>query len=662
MSCSQNGAAVRDGARAAVVVGTAGHVDHGKSSLVQALTGTDPDRLPQEKARGITIDLGFAELVLPSGRAVGLVDVPGHEHYVRAMAAGAAGVDVALLVVAADDGVMPQTREHLRILSAMGARRMVVALTKSDLVEPDWLELVQMDVAEYLEDTPYAGAEVVAVSSRTGDGLPHLLACLDAQVGAFLESQEASARLARPARLAVDRAFNVAGSGAVVTGTLRAGVLRPGDEVDIMPAGVRARVRGIQTHGRDVACAVAGQRTAVNLAGATLGQVPRGSTVCAPRSLRAHDRFDARLHWFGRDGEPAPLVSGERVHVCAGTSQALGRILLFDGAAQLPAGEDALVQVRLETPLVLAAHDRFVAMAYSPVELVGGGEILWCAPPRRSVPGDAERDLLAAMERADERAAVLACVRRERFAADAACVASSLDLAPARVGELLGELVEANEIVALPVESGAPRYIAPALFEDLVARAVGALKEGSARHGATVGMTPAALRDLVGARIELPVFACVVNEAERRGLVGRFDANLVAGEDLERVRRETDELVGRVAAALEAHGDAVPFADELAAELDLPEAAVRRGLTKLVEAGRAVAVERAYALPVAVVERFRATVAQTISAAGGTATTSELREAMGLTRKYALPLLEYFDRAGFTVRADDGQARSLARP
>lgn len=645
-----------------VIVGTAGHVDHGKSSLVLALTGTDPDRLPQEKARGITIDLGFAELELPGGRSVGLVDVPGHEHYVRAMVAGAAGVDVALLVVAADDGVMPQTREHLHILEAMGARSMVVALSKADLVEPDWLELVQMDLEEFLAATPFAGAPVIPVSSRTGEGLPELKAALDEAVEEFVASDLARARLERPARLAVDRSFNVSGVGAVVTGTLRSGSLAPGDVVDVLPRGVRAKVRSVQTHGRDVPRAYAGQRTALNLTGVTLDDVPRGATVCTPDSLGVHDRFDARLHWFGRDSaDPAPLLSGERVHVCVGTSQALGRLLLFDGEAQLAVGQDALVQVRLEEPLVLAAHDRFVVMAYSPVELVGGGEVLWANPPRRSTASPEEHRLLAAVEAGDERAAVEAAIGRLTLPVGAAAVGLSLDMPASRVMVTLAELVDSGAVVELGADAGAPVYGSPAMLDELSAAMVRALKEGGTASGP--GMSLLALRDQVAPRMEPAAFAALVARAETAGLVGRFGANVVAGDDVERVRREAEELAQTVADALERHGRAVPFVEDLAVELGMPEVTLRRGLTMLSERGRAVAVDRTYVLGSQALAEVRDVVAATIRGAGGSATAGELREALGLSRKYAMPLLEYLDRSGFTVRAADDQgARSLAKP
>ncbi len=646
-----------------VIVGTAGHVDHGKSSLVLALTGTDPDRLPQEKARGITIDLGFAELGLPSGRQVGLVDVPGHEHYVRAMVAGAAGVDVALLVVAADDGVMPQTREHLHILEIMGATQMVVALTKADLVEPDWLELVQMDLEEFLEGTRFAGSPVVPVSSRTGEGLPELLEALDAAADAFAGSEAAAARLERPARLSVDRAFNVAGVGAVVTGTLRSGVLSAGDAVDVLPAGVRAKVRSVQTHGRDVQSAHAGQRTALNLSGVGLDDVPRGATVCAPGSLSAHDRFDATIHWFGRDREdPAPLVSGERVHVCVGTSQALGRVLLFDGATELAAGQDALVQIRLEEPLVLSSQDRYVVMAFSPVELVGGGTVLWANPPRRTAPSAEDRALLAALKAGDEREAARAVVARSSLPMGAPQVAASLDLAPARAADLLGALA-ADGVLEVLGSDAAAVYAAPALLDGLSDAMVAVLRDDHGLAAAGTGVSVLALRDRVAPRMEPAAFNALVARAEGRGLVGRFGSGVVAGEDVERLRREADELVEKVAKVLDSHGAAVPFVEELAGEAGLDEPTLRRGLTMLCDAGRAVAVDRSYVMGKAAHDGVCRTVADTIRAGGGEVSAGELREALGLSRKYAMPLLEHLDKIGFTVRSSDGQgARSLAKP
>ena len=647
------------GVETPVIIGTAGHVDHGKSALVLRLTGTDPDRLPQEKARGITIDLGFAELRLPSQRIVGLVDVPGHGHYVRAMVAGATGVDVALLVVAADDGVMPQTREHLRILELVGVRRMVVALTKCDLVDDDdWLELVRSDVEEYLGTTAFAGAPVIAVSSRTGRGIDELAAALDAAVDAVLASGEVERRLALPARLPIDRSFNVAGVGAVVTGTLRSGSFAPGDAVEIYPQGVKARVRGVQVHGHDIERAVAGQRTALNLSGVSVDEATRGSTVAAPGSLRGTDRFDARLRWLGRDGRPAPLVSGERVHVCSGTTEALGRILLMDGAGQLACGDEALVQIRLEEPLALRSRDRFVVMAYSPVELVGGGEVLWARPARRTTLADEERTLLAALGSGDDRAAVASFVRLAPVPLPAADVAASLDLPEGEASDLLGALAGDGELRALPCGQGPAVYVAPATLEALCARMGEALREAGPS-----GMPLLGLRDAACPRASDATFAALADEAVARGVAGRFEANLIAAELLGQAQRESDELLANVGGKLRELGLGAPFDEELAPLVGLDVATTRRALRLLADRGLAEAIDRSFYLSSEAAAEARERVRAAIEAAGGSASASELREALGLSRKYALPVLEHFDQVGFTKRDRDNQsARQLAKP
>ena len=647
------------GVETPVIIGTAGHVDHGKSALVLRLTGTDPDRLPQEKARGITIDLGFAELRLPSNRIVGLVDVPGHGHYVRAMVAGATGVDVALLVVAADDGIMPQTREHLRILELVGVRRMVVALTKCDLVDDeDWLELVRADVEEYLGQTAFAGAPVVPVSSKTGRGIDELAAALDAAVDDVLASGEVERRLALPGRLPADRSFNVAGVGTVVTGTLRSGSFAPGDAVEIYPQGVKARIRGVQVHGHDIERAVAGQRTALNLSGVSVQDAARGCTIAAPGSLRGTDRVDARLHWLGRDGRPVPLVSGERVHVCAGTTEALGRLLLMDGAEQLGCGDEELVQIRLEEPMALRSHDRFVVMAYSPVELVGGGEVLWARPARRTTLCEEERALLAALGAGDDRAAVAAFVRMAPVPLPAAAVAESLDVPQAEAAELLGGLAQAGELRVLPCGQGPAVYVAPATLDAIVARVGEALREAG-----PAGMPLLGLRDATCPRADDATFAALADEAVARGVAGRFEANLVAAELLGQAQRETDELLATVGTKLRELGLAAPFDEELAPLVGLDVTTTRRALRLLADRGQAEAIDRSFYLSSEAAAEARERVRATIEGAGGSASASELREALGLSRKYALPVLEHLDQVGFTRRDRDNQsARCLAKP
>ncbi|MBU6424062.1 MAG: selenocysteine-specific translation elongation factor, partial [Chloroflexi bacterium] len=334
------------------VVGTAGHVDHGKSTLIKALTGTDPDRLREEQERGMTIDLGFAHLLLPGGTEVGIVDVPGHQDFIRNMLAGVGSIDAVILVIAADEGVMPQTREHLAILSLLGIERGVVALSKRDLVDDEWLALVSEDVRAALKGTPLAEAPLVPISSSTRAGLGELLAALERVLG------EAPARrdLGRP-RLPIDRAFTMSGFGTVVTGTLVDGRFAVGEEVEIAPVGLRARIRGLQTHRRATTEGRPGSRVAMNLAGVEKPQVERGMTVIRPGSVSPLSVLGLRLRLL--ESASGPLEHDEAVKVHIGTAEAMARVSVLEGD-EIPPGEERWAQLRLAAPVVAVAGDRLV--------------------------------------------------------------------------------------------------------------------------------------------------------------------------------------------------------------------------------------------------------------------------------------------------------------
>ncbi|PKQ15205.1 MAG: selenocysteine-specific translation elongation factor, partial [Actinobacteria bacterium HGW-Actinobacteria-7] len=417
-----------------LVLGTAGHIDHGKSSLVHALTGTDPDRLKEEKDRGITIELGFARLELPSGRAMGVVDVPGHEKFVRQMVAGATGIDVVMLVIAADDGVMPQTREHLAILDLLGVDTGVVALTKIDLVEPDWIELVSADIAALLVGTGIEGAPIVPVSSRTRQGVDELLKVLD-EVATDAPSKHANL----PMRLPVDRVFTIAGAGTVVTGTMWSGSATKDDLVEIYPERVDARVRGVQVHSTAVERAHAGQRVAMNVAGVERDQISRGDIIAAPGTLTVTDRFDARFTYLGLPGDDRPFETGARVHVNHGTREVLGRVLLMDGVESLAPGQSALTQIRLEEPLAPRFDDRFIVRSYSPVYTIGGGVVLDALPPRRTNLKDHERELLDALLAHDLSSASVGLLAARALPMSSAEVAAALGVPRAQVADELNK-------------------------------------------------------------------------------------------------------------------------------------------------------------------------------------------------------------------------------
>ncbi|NMB12119.1 MAG: selenocysteine-specific translation elongation factor [Firmicutes bacterium] len=368
-----------------VVMGMAGHVDHGKTALVKRLTNVDTDRLREEKLRGMTIDLGFAPLLLPDGRHLSIIDVPGHERFVKTMVAGVMGIDLVLLVVAADEGIMPQTREHLDIIGLLGVTRGVVALTKIDLVEEDWLDMVREEVRDFLHGTALAEAKVVPVSAKTGEGIGELMA------GIATESDKASQGVADDVfRLPVDRVFMVEGHGTIVTGTVYGGLLERGAKVVTLPQNLEARVRGIQVHGKDVEKVTAGNRCALNLTGISCEDVRRGNTIAYPGQLESSLELDAVL----ASVRTASLIRhGQRVRVHLGTSEVMGRVRVI-GGDEIAGGERGYVQIRTEEPVVALRGDRYIVRSYSPVTTIGGGQIIMVnAPHRRRSSIEDRRDM-----------------------------------------------------------------------------------------------------------------------------------------------------------------------------------------------------------------------------------------------------------------------------
>ena len=353
-------------------MGTAGHIDHGKSTLITALTGIDPDRLAEEKRRGMTIDLGFAHMVLPSGREIGIVDVPGHARFMRNMLAGAHGLDAVLLVVAADEGVMPQTREHLEIVDLLEVGRGIVVLSKSDLVDAAWLELVTAEVREAIAGTALAAADVIPVSALSGQGLTDLVDALDR----LLDGGEPRLDLGRP-RLPVDRVFSMSGFGTVVTGTLADGTLTVGDELEVVPGGRLVRIRGLQRHNRNVQTASPGTRVAVNLTGVDKTEVARGDVLAPPQTLQSTRRIDAHVRVLA--SAPRALRHGAEVLLHTGTTEVGSRVIVLAGDAIEP-GQYGWVQLYLERAIAAGANDRFVLRIPSPAITIAGGRFIDVAP------------------------------------------------------------------------------------------------------------------------------------------------------------------------------------------------------------------------------------------------------------------------------------------
>ena len=621
-------------------IGTAGHVDHGKSALVQALTGIDPDRLREEKERGLTIDLGFAWFTLPGGEEVSIVDVPGHERFIKNMLAGVGGIDLALLVIAADEGVMPQTREHLAIIDLLGIEHGVVAVTKADLVERDFLELAMAEAEEVIAPTSIEGAPVVACSAVTRDGLEELTASLEAE----LAKTPARRDNGRP-RLPIDRAFTMTGFGTVVTGTLIDGSLRLGDEVEIVPGRLKSRVRGLQTHGRKVEVALPGRRTAANLGGVAVDQLERGMVVVRPGALKPVSTVDVRLRAVRYTGRAVRHNLSITFHT--GPAEVEGKLLLLDRES-VPPGESAWAQIRLSKPVAALKGDRFVIR--DPNDTLGGGWIVDVDARRHRRHHAATIAALESFARGSPEDVVLAALRRREPAeAQKVMNESGLDAGTAR--EALDTLIASGDVIALP---GAGLTGVPLLYSDDGLSAVtvrlrevlgGYHKLSPLRPGmpkeelrSRLGQTPRVLDQLLahwaGAGVAKEVGAAVALADHEPRLGPQAEA---------RARAFVEEL------------RASPFSPPAESWLDEELVAYleARGEIVRVSDGVAFAAE-AYR---EMIERVSAHIR-----AQGSVTLAEVRDMLSTSRKYAQALLEHMDAERITRRVGDARVLRTVPP
>lgn len=643
-----------------VIVGTAGHVDHGKSALIEALTGKNPDRLEVERRRGMTVELGFGELALPSGKIVGLVDVPGHAHYLRAMVQGATGIDVAVLVVSAVEGVMPQTREHVHVLELLGVTHMVVALTMCDLADSEMIELAELDVDDFLSDTVFADAPMVSVSSKTGAGIDDLLAALDEQVAACWDACRTRAELTDGTpRLPIDRCFTIKGAGTVVTGTLHDAPVAVGDELMALPSRTVCRVRGIQVHG-DTQRALPGQRVALNLVGDGVAALDRGEMLGVADRFGQTLRFMMTFAYLGREGaKPRVLESGARVHVMAGTAEVVGRIMLMQGEAPMAVGETRIVQMRLENSLPLRAGDHAVVLSYSPVMLIGGGRVLLSRCRRSRELAEGERALYAALEAGDIAGGVGAWLALQTLPVVVADVAAALDLVSGEADAALNELV-ARGVACKLVGSDGTLYANAAMLDaamDALAMTLTAMHAAAPKE---TGFTPGAVAHAAWPAADEGVAAALIAEGCSRGVCAAEGAEVFDPHSAAAAARVVHEACDRIVALLDGAGLDAPTLPEVGERLQLDRGIMTRALRELSLNRSIVKIERDVALSAAVETHTRELVAAAIEAAGGAATTSVLREALGVSRKRAISILEHLDAVRFTVLDKEaGGLRSL---
>ncbi len=621
------------------VIGTAGHVDHGKSTLVQALTGINPDRLREEQEREMTIDLGFAWLTLPNGEQVGIVDVPGHRDFIENMLAGVGGIDAALFVIAADEGVMPQTREHLAILDLLRIPGGVVALTKTDLIDdPDWLELVQADISEVLQGTVLEGAPIIPVSARTGQGLAELTAALQDVLARTPPRPDRG----RP-RLWIDRVFTVGGFGTVVTGTLVDGHLEVGQEVEILPRGLRARIRGLQTHKTKIGRAVPGSRVAINLSGVSKQDLARGDLVTLPGWLRPTTLADVRLDVL--PDAPFPLKHNAQVKFFCGSAETVVRLRLL-GAETLAPGQSGWAQLELEAPLPLVRGDRFIVRVPSPAVTVGGGDVVDPHPGRkhrRFRPEVIAR--LETLARGTPAEVLLQTLERQGPQAVRDLLETS------GLGEAaqpaLAELLAAGDAVildAVPEPAPARLVAARAWWSATTARMREELAAYHARYPLRPGMGREGLRSAL--RLDPRVFNGLMARAAADGLVVDEAATVRLPEHEVRFSPQQQQAVDDLLARFRAAPYATPSVKEATALVGEEVLGVLLARGDLVQVSPEVLFLReTYG---EMVERIRAHIRQ-----HGSITLAQVRDLFQTSRKYAQALLEYLDAAGVTRRVGD---------
>ncbi|MFL6260170.1 MAG: selenocysteine-specific translation elongation factor [Thermoanaerobaculia bacterium] len=631
-----------------VIVGTAGHIDHGKTSLVLALTGIDCDRWAEEKARGITIDLGFAHLT-EGDLQLGFVDVPGHERFLHNALAGLGGIRIMLLVVAADEGVKPQTREHLAVCSLLGIPAGLVALTKTDLVSPDLLELAQLEVEELLAPTPFAGSPILPVSNTTGEGIPELKATLLDLAARNAMPEEPG----RPARLPVDRAFHLKGLGVVVTGTLASGSVRPGDTLELLPRDERVRVRSIQVHGQPRERAEAGERTSLQLTGVALEDLARGMQLGLPEAFEVTTSLLARFTLLPDAPAPVRGFIPVRLHLYA--SEVLGRMRPLNPEGLAP-GETGPVEIRLQAPVSALRGDRFILRRPSPPATLGGGEIL--DPRWRRHRGTILQQALSSLQK-DLPAALPFWVQEagER-GVEAAELARRLGVPPAEVAKRLAALARTQKLIEVPEEHGRPRrWINPAAVQRVTERARRVLKEHfqKDRLAESISKAEAVRRILRGRGAELAdVYLGWL--AAQKVLVVQGDQVTLPGRSAQ-LTGEESKLSTAVLDLYEKARLAPPSPGEAAMTLGAKPQILDGVIRHLVMRGQMVKLPSGLLLAASALSGLKQDL---LATSWDRFSVGDFKDRFGLTRKWAIPLLEHLDSTGATRRVGDD--RMVVRP
>jgi selenocysteine-specific elongation factor len=624
-----------------VILGTAGHIDHGKSSLVKAMTGTDPDRLKEEKERGITLDLGFASLDLPGGNRLGIVDVPGHEGLIKNMLAGVGGIDIVMLVIAADEGIMPQTREHLAICDLLHVKKGIITLTKTDMVEKDWLALVQDEVRDFVKGTFLEKSAIVPVSSKTGENLPMLV-----QELAKLANDVAPKSSNGILRLPIDRVFTMKGFGTVITGTLLSGTISTDQEIDILPKGITTKVRGIQSHNQAVQRSVAGQRTAVNLQGVEKDQLSRGDTIVSAGYFLPTRTLDAKLNLLKQ--APRGLKTGTRVRFYNTTQEAIGRITVL-GSNVLAPGEEAYVQLRLEQPVIVQHGDRYILRFYSPMETLGGGMVLNPHPRRhKTATMQGSLDALGTLEKGPLEEILGLFISGKGLAGMAE--AELIGAAAADKQSILSALAALTQKkTALRVDN---LYVHAAHIGSLERKIVDFIGQYHKDNPLKPGLDKEELKGMLRMRLSAKILNTTIDGLiKKKQLEAEGQKLKVPGFKAARGAVQ-DEVKSRIVEAITKGGTQPPVREEFPALFGITEKDAKDLMKLLAEEGRTVRINDSLHLDRNILEKVRADLKKYLDEKKEISM-AEFRDLAKTSRKFAVPLMEYFDSQKLTQRVGD---------
>lgn len=632
-----------------IVLGTAGHVDHGKTSLIRALTGIETDRLKEEKKRGITIELGFAYLDLPCGHRIGIVDVPGHEKFVKNMVAGVTGMDLVAFIIAADEGIMPQTIEHFEICRLLGVKQGIVVLTKKDMVEDDWLEMVQDEISEFCEGSFLEGAPIIPVSSITGEGIDTVRDTLDEFV-----RKHSFKEVFGPFRLPVDRVFAMKGFGAVVTGTSISGRTNIGEDLRIYPSEHVAKVRGIQVHSESVETVEAGHRTAINLQGVDTSKIERGMVLAPPDSLYPNYMLDCQFLYLGSNAKS--LKHRKRVRVHLGTAEIIGRISLLD-RDELEPGEEAGVQLLLERPVAVWPDDHFVIRSYSPVATIGGGRVLGNVSPRkRKRLTEADRaynlKVFQTLQEGSQEEKILIFLR-ESGARGLTFddLAIRLGLFGKHLKKALNEPLSTKKMVV--VDSAAQRYVDAEIAEKTKKEMLDYLAKYHRANPLQTGLVREELRLSIGKVIDQKVFAYCLNELLRKGDIVQEESMLRLASHEVALKADEEKLQRDLLAWYESKGLSTPTVRETMERFaEYSEKMVKQVLELLLREGRLVKISETLYYERVLIDDLVKKVTNEIKSKGEIDAPG-FKNLTGLTRKFSIPILEYLDRIKLTIRVGD---------